>query len=687
MKRKILLFVFIMLFPMLVHANTVINGNDFAVYQRSKQDIFNRWQIGKINRNVEIFTSLPSYEAPYKAGVVTDEYLAEAVDNLNYYRYLVGVPDVVTGITNDEELQTAEVIQTLFVSQHSAITHHLDEDFPKPNDMSSEFYNLGAYADHDIISYGRTDEPNFYFFDESIFDPRYPEAGHRMALLSPEVGREDYGIGLLTVYGRSTNNRTNYNNMTNSFAAYPSPGYFPKEDFADISDWDIFLNIDNFKFLTSEEQDNVRVTIKNLTTNEIYERSKTAGNLNFDYKCVGTSCTIYNRMNILQPDKNSGDYYEGSYKVTVQNLKDKSGNLVDLEYTVNFYDKLEAVSSNVVDVNYALTRVYLDGTYNEDLLHSALEDSFMILSLDNDNTYNYTPDSYDIEYSGVSYGMNVYSASTTGDNLPSYIHDPNNLISKEKLPIFSCYSANDYRMEYVDTNYSKVVGDDVVLQIDDVYIDEDGYISYGWVRKKDGEYIDLDPSRGYELNDFNLSINNLTKEDAGEYYFVVLLTTEESDMYYYISKPITLNISVPVENIEFEYETLNLHVGDVVNIYPIVTPANADYTLSWQNVNGNVASVDANGILTAKNVGSTRISVSAMSGDELLIDYIWINVTYMRGDMNKNGKIDLSDVITLLRKYLNDDATEEEVEIGDMDENENIGLKDIIILLRTYLEG
>ena len=55
--------------------------------------------------------------------------------------------------------------------------------------------------------------------------------------------------------------------------------------------------------------------------------------------------------------------------------------------------------------------------------------------------------------------------------------------------------------------------------------------------------------------------------------------------------------------------------------------------------------------------------------------------------MNKNGKIDLSDVITLLRKYLNDDATEEEVEIGDMDENENIGLKDIIILLRTYLEG
>ena len=58
-----------------------------------------------------------------------------------------------------------------------------------------------------------------------------------------------------------------------------------------------------------------------------------------------------------------------------------------------------------------------------------------------------------------------------------------------------------------------------------------------------------------------------------------------------------------------------------------------------------------------------------------------------KGDMNGNGKIDLTDIIILLRKYLNDDATPEEIKIGDMDDNGSIGLKDIIDLLKVYLNS
>ena len=58
----------------------------------------------------------------------------------------------------------------------------------------------------------------------------------------------------------------------------------------------------------------------------------------------------------------------------------------------------------------------------------------------------------------------------------------------------------------------------------------------------------------------------------------------------------------------------------------------------------------------------------------------------MKGDMNNNDKIDLQDIIILLKKYLKSmDTTEDDIEIGDMDENDTIGLKDIILLLRTYL--
>ncbi len=63
------------------------------------------------------------------------------------------------------------------------------------------------------------------------------------------------------------------------------------------------------------------------------------------------------------------------------------------------------------------------------------------------------------------------------------------------------------------------------------------------------------------------------------------------------------------------------------------------------------------------------------------------NPPVKKGDFNGNDKIDLLDIITLLRRYLNGDATDEEKTIGDMDGDGNLGLKDVITLLRSYLNG
>ena len=59
--------------------------------------------------------------------------------------------------------------------------------------------------------------------------------------------------------------------------------------------------------------------------------------------------------------------------------------------------------------------------------------------------------------------------------------------------------------------------------------------------------------------------------------------------------------------------------------------------------------------------------------------------SFLPGDMNENGKIDLADIIILLKRYLNGDATAREEQIGDMDQDGIIGLKDIIALLKLYL--
>ena len=704
MNKKLLrlLLLLLLIIPLNVYANTVINGNNFAIYNRTKEQIYNKWSTGKIDRNVTIYTTEPNYYSPYRAGVVTNEYLDEVLDNLNYYRYLVGVPEITENTSNDEALQKAEVIQTLYVEENWSLTHHLYEDFEKPDDMSDDFWGseeecknegicYGAYANHNIISYGRTDEPNFYFFDESIFDEDYPEAGHRMALLSPEVAKEDYGIGEEVIYGRSTQSRSNYNKMTNSFAAYPSPGYFPKEDFADTSDWDIFLNIDNFRFLTAAQQNNVVVTITNLTTNVAETRTLADGNLYFDYECDGTYCTIYNRMNILQPTRNT-EYYEDNYTVYVENLIDKNGNLVDLTYTVEFYNKLEGTTSHITNVNQELKGVYFDGPYDSETVASIFEDLSYGLELDNGDVYEYIPTSHQINYYGApSSGIVEYHAYPGTSELPSYIVDTSSILANKYINIYGNTTNETYKYRYGNVAYNADVGGNVTLRVNDLVTDYEGYFLGGWVRKKNNkiEAVDTEEDK-YSLDDDNilaLNINNITAQDAGEYYQVTLqlVPNEESsfDVYFYLSKPITLTVTGQAESITFDSENMTIRTGDTEKLNVTITPSTASPNLTWQSSDSTIVSVDNEGNITGLKAGTSTITVT----DGNVSGTITITVTnYLKGDLNKNNQIDLADIIYLLKRYLNvEETTSEDITIGDMNEDGNIGLTDIILLLRIYL--
>ena len=61
---------------------------------------------------------------------------------------------------------------------------------------------------------------------------------------------------------------------------------------------------------------------------------------------------------------------------------------------------------------------------------------------------------------------------------------------------------------------------------------------------------------------------------------------------------------------------------------------------------------------------------------------------YQKGDLNHNGRIDLADIIILLKRYLGSLALNEEDEmLADTDFTNDVGLNDIIILLQDYLES
>ena len=109
-----------------------------------------------------------------------------------------------------------------------------------------------------------------------------------------------------------------------------------------------------------------------------------------------------------------------------------------------------------------------------------------------------------------------------------------------------------------------------------------------------------------------------------------------------------------------------------------------DDKISFVSNNTDVVTVDNNGNVKAIAEGETTIYGKYNNGTQNTIKVKVIN--YQKGDMNKNGKIDLKDVILLIKKYLGtDDVTEEDIKIGDMNDNTKLDLKDVIILIKVYL--
>ena len=73
---------------------------------------------------------------------------------------------------------------------------------------------------------------------------------------------------------------------------------------------------------------------------------------------------------------------------------------------------------------------------------------------------------------------------------------------------------------------------------------------------------------------------------------------------------------VLVTGVEFVYTHYDVVIGDVITLRANVIPSNATIkTLSWSSDNSNIASVDANGIVTARAQGQTNIRVRTTDGN------------------------------------------------------------------------
>lgn len=268
----------------------------------------------------------PSAEAPYAAGKVRSSVLQAALDRLNLYRRLAGVPVV----TLDEELcESAQHGATVL-----AADGRLRHDPARPEGMEEAFYQKGAAAaaaSNLASGYSLTGAVDAWMTDS---DPaNLSRLGHRSWQLNPTLGKVGFGIAegyaALSVLDRSGAG------CAYDFLAWPASGNFPDELIEDTGTaWSIQLNPDVYSVFSVKD---LTVTLTGggrswtFRGKDAWEPSQSGRYFGYVAGGYGDGgpCIIFRPDGVKE--------YKGSYTVEVQGLRDADGLDRDLQYRVTFF--------------------------------------------------------------------------------------------------------------------------------------------------------------------------------------------------------------------------------------------------------------------------------------------------------------------------------------------------------------
>lgn len=151
-----------------------------------------------------------------------------------------------------------------------------------------------------------------------------------------------------------------------------------------------------------------------------------------------------------------------------------------------------------------------------------------------------------------------------------------------------------------------------------------------------------------------------------------------------LTENITLYAQWEKEGVSLNKERIYLNLNNTEKLEVSLFPEDSTVTYTWTSSDESIVSVDNEGNIKAKGIGTSTITVTSSNGFTATCE---VTVSeFLKGDMNQDGSITITDVIKLLRVYL---GLEEEINdtlaIGDMNDDGGITITDVIKLLRIYL--
>lgn len=285
----------------------------------------------------------PSSRFPYNAGKVKKEYLQEALDCVNFIRYLAGLPD---DISLDETYINYTQHGAVLLAALNELTHQPSQPADMPNDFFETAYNGPSQSNCGMGHSNILHSIQSYMNDSDASNIAY--VGHRRWLLYPQMQKIGFGY-----YKRYTDTYvfdwSREEDIQFDYISWPTKSHMPLEFMDNGLAWSVNLG-DAYDIPILE---NVRVTLTRRSDRKVWEFSKsnhfegTENYFNVDNSGCGAGKCI-----IFRPDIEG--YSENDvFEVQITGIS-KNGAAEQIEYSVQMFSLRQPtpVKTNIEEGTY-----------------------------------------------------------------------------------------------------------------------------------------------------------------------------------------------------------------------------------------------------------------------------------------------------------------------------------------------
>ena len=513
-------------------------------------------------RNMEAeFVTEPSVTAPYALGELTEETKQDALNMLNLYRYIAGVPLV--SIT--QEAQNYAQAAALVSAVNRNLQHHPDQ----PEGMEDAMF---SQAFHGAANSNLTSIDNI--LSHSILGCMLevngsPTFGHRRKLL--DYYNTEAGFGMVKSFSAIF---VDADLTEDKVISYPGQNQ-PLEFFAPAYAWTVIIP-------ERVDESAVNISVSNVKTGEEWNFNKSAKNLRLAASFKGT-CAIF---------APSTDYREGDqYKVEI------TGITKPISYEVNMFwagdpVPLESIafSTDTISFTEGGTSTGLRVKYTPE------NASNQVVTWTSSN-----PDVAEPLRTGT--GMCDVIAKKPGTTVFTATSDEGGHTAEITVKVIPKPTS----VVLNETELTIGVGQSFILKGTTLPEEADGWVLWEDSENDyDGNIISMEPYGNGE---------KITGKAIGQASVTAYAARNNS-----VKAVCKINVVEPVNitDLYFEETEIELMEGDVVSLSPTVAPANTTCRgFQWSSSVRAIAELN-DGVVTAKKKGESEITVKALdsSGKE-----------------------------------------------------------------------